>query len=97
MKPTSEIPTPTFLKRIDADNRLQPLVRHRRAAATRCHSRLNRSEALRHLFFAIECRNQSFIGFRGDLWRDWRAGMREEALAYRRAVGTETKFHLNAA
>ena len=70
--PTSELPTPSFLRR--RGDWVQPAVSALRAA--------------------MSFRDQSFVGFRGDLWREWRSGMRDEALAWRQLSGGN-RFTLN--
>lgn len=96
MTPTSEMITPSFLLVTDADNRTQPIIRHRRAAHARCHAVRHQDEALSAIDRAIDCRNQSFHGFRGDHWQGWRQEMREAALKFRKACGHIPGFKLTA-
>lgn len=91
--PTSELPTPSFLHRTDPE-RTQPIFRHRKSAYARVKAQRERDAALHSLDRALDFRNQSFVGFRGDLWREWREGMREAALEFRRACGHLPGFAL---
>lgn len=95
--PTSEMPRPTFLQRSEADNWTQPIIRHQRHATNRCKCVRHRDEALHRLHRALDFRNESFVGFRGDLWREWREGMREASLQYRHLIGQIPGFKLETA
>ena len=93
MTATSEMPVPTFLRR--DDDGVQPIIRHRHHADSRIGFYATR-EARDALFHALSCRNESFVGFRGDLWRSWREGMREEAMKFRKLSGARRQTVLRA-